>query len=124
MKNYVDDGTTVNYTNGGGTTIASGTIIKMSHCLGAALVDIAPGATGAVKIKGKVTAPKVSAAVFAVGEKLVFDVSANSGVGAFDDSAATPASGDVTGGAIAAVAGANAETTCTILLTPGNATLT
>jgi predicted RecA/RadA family phage recombinase len=124
MENYVDDGTTVNYTNGGGTTIASGTLIKMSHCLGVALVDIAAGATGAVKIKGKVTAPKVSAAVFAVGEKLVFDISANSGVGAFDDSAASPATGDVTGGAIAAVAGANTETTCTVILTPGNATLT
>jgi len=68
--------------------------------------------------------PKVAAAVFAQGEKLVFDVSANGGLGAFDDSAAVPAAGDVTGGAIAWVAGANAETTCTIKLTPGNTTLT
>lgn len=124
MENYVDDGTTVNFTNATGSTIPSGTLIKMSHILGVALVDIAAGATGAVKIKGKVTAPKVSAAVFVVGEKLVFDISAGSGVGAFDDSAATPATGDITGGAIAAVAGANTETTCTVILTPGNATLT
>jgi hypothetical protein len=54
--------------------------------------------------------------VFVKGEKLVFDVSA----GAFDDSLASPASGDVTGGAVAWEAGANTETTCTVKLTPGN----
>lgn len=124
MENYVDDGTTVNFTNGTGSAIASGTLIKMSHTLGVTQVDIAVGATGAVKIKGKVTAPKVAAAVFVVGEKLVFDVSANGGVGAFDDSAAVAAAGDITGGATAAVAGLNTETTCTVILTPGNATLT
>ena len=59
-----------------------------------------------------------------VGEKLVFDISANSNVGAFDDSAATPATGDVTGSAIAAVAGSNGQTECVVILTPGNATLT
>jgi len=42
----------------------------------------------------------------------------------FDDSAATPASGDVMGAAVAFVAGAVSETTCTIKLTPGNSTVT
>lgn len=120
MDNYVDDGTTVNYTNSTGSAIASGDIVVMSHSLGVALADIANGSTGAVQVAGKVTAPKVSAAVFAVGEKLVYDITA----GAFDDSAATPAAGDVTGAAVAAVAGAATETTCTVILTPGNATLT
>ncbi len=116
MDNYVDGGTTVNYTNGGGSTIAAGTILLMKNTLGSVIADIAAGETGAVKISGKVTAPKVSAAVFVVGEALVWDVSA----GAFDDSAATTAVGDVTGAAVAAVAGANGETTCTVILTPGN----
>lgn len=120
MKNYVDNGTTVNYTNTSGSTITSGSIIVMGHCLGVAITDIANNEAGAVQVKGKVTAPKVSAAVFAVGEKLVWDDSA----GAFDDSAAVAASGDLTGGAVAAVAGADTETTCTVILTPGNATLT
>lgn len=124
MKNAVDNGTTINYTNGGGSTIASGTLVKAGHTLGWAIADIPAGATGVLRITGKGTAPKVGAAVFVVGEKLVFDVSANSGVGAFDDSAATPATGDVTGGAIAAVAGANGEGTCTVILTPGNTTVT
>lgn len=124
MNNYKKGGKTISYTNGGGTTIASGTLVATGHTLGWAVADIAPGETGTLSIEGEGTAPKVSAAVFAVGEKLVFDVSANSGVGAFDDSAATPATGDLTGAAIAAVAGANNETTCTVILTPGNVTKT
>lgn len=120
MDNYVDDGTTVNYTNESGSAIASGAIVVMGHTLGVALVDIPDDGTGAVQVAGKVTAPKVSAAVFGVGDKLIYDDSA----GAFDDSAATPASGDITGGAVAAVAGADTETTCTVILTPGNTTLT
>lgn len=120
MENYVDDGTTVNYTNGGGTTIAAGTIILMKNTLGSVIADIAAGATGAVQIRGKVTAPKVSGAAFVVGEALVWDVSANAGAGAFDDSAAVTAVGDVTGAAVAAVAGTDGQTTCTVILTPGN----
>lgn len=120
MNNEIDSGSTVNYTNGGGTTITSGTIVLMANTLGSVIADIPAGETGAVQIRGKVTAPKVSAAVFAVGEALVWDVSANTNTGAFDDSAATTAVGDVTGAAIAAVAGANLETTCTVILTPGN----
>jgi len=55
-----------------------------------------------------------------VGEKLVWDTSA----GKFDDSAATPASGDITGAAVAVIAGTSSDTTATVKLTPGNATLT
>ena len=120
MDNKVGGGSTVNYTNAGGSTISAGSVVVMKHCLGIAVADIAAGATGAVAVEGTFTVPKVSAAVFVVGEKLVYDVSAS----AFDDSAATPASGDLTGAAVAVVAGANAETTCTVKLTPGNATLT
>jgi predicted RecA/RadA family phage recombinase len=118
--NYVQDGKTIDYTNGTGSTITAGSIVELQHCLGVAVADIANGATGAVAIEGVFTLPKVSAAVFAVGEKLVYDTSAN----AFDDSAATPASGDLTGAAIAVKAGANLETTCTVKLTPGNVTRT
>lgn len=118
MKNEIQRGDVINYT--AGADIASGAVVKMSHTLGVAVTAIANGSTGAVAIEGVFEVPKVAAAVFVVGEKLLWDVSA----GAFDDSAATPASGDVMGGAVAAKAGANAETTCWIKLTPGNATLT
>ena len=111
------------YTNAG-AAIAAGDLVVMGHTIGVALVDIAATTgTGNVAIGGIVSGvPKVSAAVFAVGEKLILDVSATPP--AFDDSAATPASGDITGGAIAVVAGANTETTCAVKLTPGNTTKT
>ncbi len=118
--NFVQRGDVVNYT--AGANIAAGDLVVMGHTIGVALTDIANGATGAVAIEGVFTVPKVSAAVFAVGEKLILDVSATPP--AFDDSAATPASGDITGGAVAMVAGANLETTCVVKLTPGNATKT
>ena len=124
-RNYESDGNVIQWTNGTGAAVASGQVVKVGNILGVALVAIAIGASGSVAVEGVFSGvPKVSAAVFVQGEKLIFDVSAASGVGAFDDSAATPASGDVTGGAIAWVAGANLETTCTIKLTPGNTTVT
>lgn len=118
--NYVSDGNVIQWTNGTGSAVSSGDLVVAGHTLGVALVDIANGASGSVAVEGVFTAPKVSAAVFVQGEKLIYDVSA----GAFDDSAATPSSGDITGGAVAWIAGANAETTCTVKLTPGNATKT
>ena len=117
---FVQNGDVVNYT--AGADIAAGDLVVMGHTIGVALTDIANGAVGAVAIEGVFTVPKVSAAVFVVGEKLILDVSATPP--AFDDSAATPASGDITGGAVAMVAGANLETTCVVKLTPGNATKT
>ena len=125
-KNFVQDGDVIQWTNGTGAAVASGQVVKVGPgTLGVALVALAIGATGSVAVEGVFSGvPKVSAAVFAQGEKLLFDVSAGSGVGAFDDSAAVGASGDVMGGAIAWVAGLNTETTCTIKLTPGNSTVT
>src|SRR5687768_9773246 len=117
---FVQAGGVINYANAG-AAIAAGDVVVMGHIIGVALTDI--GATtgvGAVAIEGVFTVPKVSAAVFVQGEKLIWDVSA----GGFDDSAATPATGDITGGAVAMVAGANAETTCVVKLTAGNATKT
>lgn len=122
-KNLVQDGGVKLWTNGTGSAVSSGQLVKAGNMLGVALVDIASGAAGSVDFTpGRVFSGvnKVSAAVFALGEKLIFDVSASSGAGALDDSAATPAAGDVTGGCIAWEAGTNGQTTCTIMLTPGN----
>ena len=120
--NFVQKGSVIQYANAG-SAIAAGEVVVMGHTIGVALEAIAAtSGVGSVAIEGVFTVPKVSAAVFAQGEKLIFDVSATPP--AFDDSAATPASGDITGGAVAMVAGANLETTCVVKLTPGNATKT
>lgn len=117
---YVQEGGVINYTNAG-AAISAGDLVVMGHIVGVALTDIAATTgVGAVAIEGVFTVPKVSAAVFVQGEKLILDVSATPP--SFDDSAASPASGDITGAAVAMVAGANAETTAVVKLTPGNAT--
>ena len=118
---YQQDGGVITYANSG-SAIAAGDVVVMGHTIGIALTGIAATTgSGAVAIEGVFSGvPKVTAAVFAQGEKLIWDVSA----GKFDDSAATPASGDVTGAAIAWVAGTSSDTTCTIKLTPGNTTVT
>lgn len=120
-KNYVSEGDVMPWTNTTANPVASGQLIVAGHTLAVALVAIAVGATGSVAVEGVFTVPKVSGAVFAQGEKLIWDVSAGSGAGAFDDSAATPAAGDITGGAIAWAAGSDGQTTATVKLTPGNA---
>ncbi len=106
---YKQEGKVIQYT--ASADITAGTVIKMGNILGVALHDIANGATGSVALEGVFSAPKVAAAVIAQGESLTWDVSASSGAGAFDDNAATPASGDITGAAAFAWAGAGATTT-------------
>lgn len=115
---YVQPGHVMNYVAGG--TITNGQVVEMLHSLGVALKSGVSGDTIAVAVEGVFELPKVSAAVFVQGEKLIWDTSA----GAFDDSAATPASGDLTGAGVALRAGANGETTCLVKLTPGNVTRT
>jgi predicted RecA/RadA family phage recombinase len=115
---FVARGDVMNYIAGG--TITNGQVVEAKHTLGVALKSGASGDTIPVAVEGVFELPKVSGAVFVVGEKLIWDTSA----GAFDDSAATPATGDITGAGVAMRLGANGETTCLVKLTPGNATLT
>ena len=115
---YVQEGNVLSYIAGG--TITAGDVVVVKHNIGVALKSGVSGDVIPVAIEGCFTVPKVSAAVWVVGEKLIYDVSA----GQFDDSAATPATGDITGGVMAMAAGANGETTAVVKLTPGNNTLT
>jgi len=120
--NYQQAGEVITWTNGTGSTRAANALVVIGHMVGIALESIANGASGSVAVEGVFSGvAKVSGAAFTQGEKLILDVSANSGAGAFDDSAATPTTGDITGGAVAWVAGSDGQTTCTIKLTPGNA---
>ncbi len=101
-------------------TLTSGDVIAMGNTIGIVAADAVSGDSVTIELDGEHTVPKVSAAVFVVGEALIWDTS----VSKFDDSAATPATGDITGAVIALKPGANAETTCRVLLTPGNTTIT
>lgn len=119
--NFVQPGEVIDWVNGTGAAKAAGAVVAMGNILGVALVDIANGATGSVAISGVFTVPKVSAAVIAQGESLVWDVSA----GAFDDNLATPATGDISGAAaVAFEAAGNGVTSFDVLFTgvPGTKT--
>ena len=110
-RTYVTEGEVLQWTNSGGATVAAGTVVAIGNVLGVTQVAIAAGATGSVSINGVFTAPKVSGAVIAQGDSLVWDVSANTNAGAFDDNAATPATGDISGAAALAYEAAGAGVT-------------
>ena len=116
---FKQDGDVIQHT--AGSSIATGQVVRIGSLLGVALVAIASGATGSVKLTGVFAVPKVSGAVIAKGETLIWDSSAN----AFDDNAATPASGDVGGAAaVAWEAAGNGVTTLLVKFTgvPGSLT--
>ncbi len=114
--NYVNEGKTLLYTNSG-SAISSGDVVVAGTTLAVALVDIANGASGTVAIEGVFTLPKVSAAVIAQGEEVIWDASET----AFEDNAHTPATGDVSNAAIATVAAGSGTTTVKVKLLPNPA---
>lgn len=119
MKNYIQPGNTITWTNGTGAAVAAGDVVVLKHTIGVAAVDIADGASGEVSLAGVYTLPKASAAVVVAGEKLLWDASESN----FDDSAATPASGDILGSAIAIEGAGNGATTVKAkLVGPGTLT--
>ncbi|WP_341674951.1 capsid cement protein [Niveibacterium sp. SC-1] len=111
-KNYVQPGEVIDYTPSAAVT--SGQVVKVGSTLGVALVDIAANATGAVQITGVFRCPKVTTAVIAQGDPVLWDVSA----GKFDAKGAAPATGDVSGpSAIAFAAAGNGATEVLIKFT-------
>ena len=119
--NHVQPGKVLDFTNTTGSTILSGKVVAVGQILGVALKDISNNTTGSVAVDGVFAVPKVSAAVIAAGESLTWDASA----AAFDDNAATPATGDITGAAaVAFQAAGNGVTTLNVKFTgvPGTKT--
>ena len=120
-SNFKQPGDVIPWVNGSGVAKVSGQVVVVGKVLGVCLVDIANGATGSVALDGVFSVPKVSAAVIAQGENLTWDASA----AAFDDNAATPATGDVTGPpAVAFEAAGNGVTSLLVKFTgvPGTVT--
>ena len=111
--NYIQAGEVIDYT--AGADISSGDVVVVGNLVGVAITDIADGEVGAVGISGVWELPKVSAAVIGAGETVNYDVSA----GEFDDNAATPATGDLTGGCVAVEAAGNGDTTVKVKINVG-----
>lgn len=109
MDNYIAEGTRIEKTLSG--TVSAGDVdVVGTGLLGVALEDGVSGDTIVYAIEGVFKIPKVSAAVIAAGEQVLWDVSADSGNGEADDDAATPATGDFLAGYAMEAAG-NGDTT-------------
>lgn len=118
-------GDVIAWTNDTAAAVLSGDVVVIGGngdaVIGIALVDIAIAAEGSVKIAGGVvTAPKVSAAVIAAGEYVLWDSSA----GEFDDNQAVAASGDVADAVWAVEDAGDGVTTVKIRLTGNPGVLT
>lgn len=111
-NNFVTEGDIFTWTNSTGSAVVSGQVVKVGQTLGIAAVAIANGASGSVYLEGVFTVPKVTAAVIAQGDPVLWDVSA----GKFDVKTATPATGDVSNAAIAFEAAGSSATTIKIHL--------
>ncbi|MCO1337068.1 DUF2190 family protein [Microbulbifer sp. OS29] len=91
--NFVQDGCMLDVTNSTSADITSGQVVAVGAVLGVAMDDIAVGESGVLAIDGVFTVPKVSGAEINQGESLTWVVASS----AFDDNAATAATGDITG---------------------------
>ncbi len=115
-KNFVQPGKVMTHTATG--TVTSGQVLAIGALLGVALNSAVTGGAVEVAVEGVFEVPKVSTAVIAKGARILWDVSANSGAGAFDVGTATPATGDISGeAAVAWAAGANGQTTLLVKFT-------
>ena len=117
---YIAPGNTMDYDNTG-AAIASDDVVVAGNLIGIAHDDIpATTGTGVLHIKGVFELPKVSAAVIAQGESVIYDVSA----GEVDDNAATPAAGDINPCGVAMKAAGNGVLTVWVDInaTPGAVT--
>lgn len=110
MKNKVQIGQVIDYTNGGGATIAGGSLVIIGALAGVAVADIQVGETGAVDLKGVFALAKAAGAI-AMGAK-VYWVTADSNV------TATAGSNTLIG--VAAKAALSGDLTVDVLLTNGN----
>lgn len=103
MKNFIQEGKHINWTNGTGADVSAGAVVVIGALLGIASTDIANGATGVVVLEGVFECTKTTHAAdqaIAQGEKIAWDVSA----GKFVNAATVLAAGDINGNVVAAAA--------------------
>src|SRR5690625_1737547 len=115
MKNYVQRGDVITWTNDTGDLVKSGEAVTLPNCLAVAVTDIDKKEEGALRIEGAFDLPIKEGDTTVIGQALVWDSQNDR----FTTSAASH-SDDLTGAAIALQASANDEEVCKVKLTPGN----
>lgn len=121
MKNFIQNGDRITWTNGG-SAVASGDPVVVGSLIGVATTDIAGAATGELATVGVFELPKVADTTghaIAQGESVIFDVSA----GKFDNKDLSPGTGDITVVAVAWAAATSAATTVQVFLTGNPGTI-
>ncbi|CAD1788789.1 DUF2190 family protein [Xanthomonas euroxanthea] len=114
MKNAYQDGRVLDVTLTAAVT--SGGVIAAGKLVGIAVTDGAIGDTIAAHVEGVFALPKLSAAVFAVGAAVNWDVDAKQAI------AAAGGAGDTNSIGYAIEAAGNGVATVLVRLTPGTAT--
>ncbi|HEX7113202.1 MAG TPA: capsid cement protein [Mizugakiibacter sp.] len=110
-RNHVSPGEHIAFT--AAADVSSGAGVAIGTMLGVALGNVANGASGTAAIEGVWTLPKLSTAVIAEGDRLIWDVSAGEFI------VAGAATGDLLNCAVAVEAAGNGTTTVNAKLTPG-----
>jgi len=110
---FVKPGDVLEYSNTTGNAINSGDVVEVQNTVGVALADIADTESGSVQVAGVFDLPKVSGTAWTQGDTLDWDTSE----GAFDK-LSSPATGDITGVALAGADAASGDTTARVLLVP------
>lgn len=73
MKNFVQEGNTLDYTNAISAAITSGAMFLLVDTVAVACTDIANPGTGAIALEGIFTIPKAAPLAIVVGDKLYWD---------------------------------------------------
>jgi predicted RecA/RadA family phage recombinase len=116
--NYHQDGTTVHYTNATGSDIASGAPVVIGGQIGVAIVDIADGDSGAVRMEGVFALPKAAGSAIGQGDAVDFDLSEGK-----IDGDITAAAGDLLGCGVAWADAATADELVMVKLNAAAATV-
>lgn len=77
MKNFVQEGERINYTNATGSDIASGDVVVIGNLVGIAVTDIADASTGAVALEGVYSLTKETPLAISQGDELFWSVANN-----------------------------------------------
>lgn len=120
MKNQIQDGARITWTNGSGADVKSGDVVVIGNQIGVAAVDIAQNAVGEVAMEGVFECPATSADVIQQGTDPLWQASTKT----FRTKGTTAAAGDVAGAATAWQASGAGATTVQVKLSAGVGTLT
>lgn len=86
--NFVQDGTSIEFTNSTGSDIKSGDAVVVGSLVGIAVTDIPADETGTLLTEGVYQLPKVSADVIGQGEYVYLDSDGNITITSTDNSLA------------------------------------